>query len=400
MKKDFLVIGGGIIGLATGLQLLQRYPGSQVLLLEKEAAIAQHQTGHNSGVVHAGVYYPPGSMKAEFCRRGLQATLDLCRSNGIPCKQPGKLIVATDNLELSRLQSLFQRSRDNAVNCEQLSSEALQDLEPEISGVGAMLVQDTAIVDYQLVCKELARQFIDLGGQIEYHARVDEITENDIEVSVRTARARYQSAFLVSCAGLQADRVARLHGLDIDFQIIPFRGEYYRLSERWNDRIGHLIYPVPDPELPFLGIHLTRMIDGCITVGPNAVLGWKREAYGRINFSMKDGLDFLASMGFWRLAARHYRHGLREWLKSISRHAYLRQVRKYCPGIRSDDLLPWPAGVRAQAVLADGTMVHDFLFAESGRSLHVCNAPSPAATSALPIAEHICNHIAGRGYDA
>lgn len=393
MKFDFVVIGGGIIGLSTSWQLQQRFPDKKILLLEKENHLAGHQTGHNSGVIHAGVYYQPGSMKARFCSEGVAATMSFCREHGIPCEQCGKLLVATDDLEYQRMLALLDRCRANEIETELLERDQLREQEPNITGVGAILVPATGIVDYKLVAMKMADLFVAQGGSCRLGETVTNLEENGAGVGVTTARNHYQGEFLISCAGLMADRVARMHGLKTDFSIIPFRGEYYQLPAARNELIHHLIYPIPDPRLPFLGVHLTRMINGGITVGPNAVLAWKREGYGRLNFRLQDAFDMVRFPGFWKVAAANLKNGLREMKNSLLKPGYLELVRKYCPELTLEDLLPCPAGVRAQAVLADGTLVHDFLFAQSPRALHVCNAPSPAATSAIPIGGYLCDII-------
>jgi L-2-hydroxyglutarate oxidase len=393
MKFDFLIIGGGIIGLATAWQLQQRFPGRSILVLEKEDRFAAHQTGRNSGVIHAGVYYPPGSLKARFCKQGVTATTGFCREHGIPYEQCGKLLVAGNETERVRMQALWQRCAENEIEAELLDQDRLRECEPNIAGVGAILVKATGIVDYGRIARHMAVLVMGQGGQCRLGEEVTAIVENDAGLTVTTDRGSYQGGYLVSCAGLMADRLARLHGLPTDFSIIPFRGEYYQLPAARGVLINHLIYPIPDPELPFLGVHLTRMIDGRITVGPNAVLGWKREGYGALNFCWRDAADMLRFGGFWKLAAANLGSGLNELKNSWWKPGYLKRVQKYCPALTLEDLLPYPAGVRAQAVMNDGTLVHDFLFAESPRALHVCNAPSPAATSAIPIAGYLCDKI-------
>jgi L-2-hydroxyglutarate oxidase len=391
---DAIVIGGGIVGLAAAWQLQQRWPRRRIVLLEKERELARHQSGHNSGVIHAGIYYEPGSLKARYCRRGLRDTIGFCRQHGIPFEQCGKLLVASNEREQDRLLALYRRAADNGLEAELLDSAQLRQLEPNIVGAGAVLLRATGIVDYRRICRQMASLFTALGGELRMGAEVTGLAEDDssVRVGIRgggTLRGR----LLVACAGLMADRMAGMMGLDPGFRVIPYRGEYFRLSARHNKLIRHLIYPVPDPELPFLGVHLTRMIDGTVTVGPNAVQGWKREGYGRFNFSLRDTWETLRYPGFWRVSGAHLETGLAELRDSVWKRGYLRKVRKYCPQIRLNDLEPYPAGVRAQAVLRDGTLVHDFLFAESRRSLHVCNAPSPAATSAIPIGGHICDQV-------
>lgn len=393
MKYDFLIVGGGIIGLSTAWQLQQRFPGRSVMLLEKENHFAAHQSGRNSGVIHAGVYYQPGSLKARFCRQGVTATVAFCHEHSVPFEQCGKLLVATNEQEERRMQALYQRCHTNELEVELLDQVQLLEREPGITGLGAIYVASTGIVNYKMVAMKMADLFISLGGQYHLGEAVSAIEENGAGITVTTDRERYSGTFLLSCAGLMADRLVGLHGLKTDFSIIPFRGEYYQLPAARSGLINHLIYPIPDPDLPFLGVHLTRMIDGRITVGPNAVLGWKREGYDAMNFSWRDSADMLRFAGFWKLIATHLNSGVKELKNSWWKAGYLKQVQKYCPALTLDDLLPCPAGVRAQAVLSDGTLVHDFLFAESPRALHVCNAPSPAATSAIPIGGYLCDKI-------
>lgn len=397
MKYDYIVIGGGIVGVSTAWQLQQRFPEKSILLLEKESAYSQHQTGHNSGVVHAGVYYAPGSLKAKFCKAGVAATLAFCRDNDIEFQQCGKLLVATTPLEVERMQGLYQRCHENGIEVQLLDADQLQAEEPNIFGLGAILVNDTAIVDYRQVTTRMAERFQALGGHVRLSHEVTGLKESAESVQV-TALYQGQDVsftgdFLITCSGLMADRTTRMLGIETDFQIIPFRGEYYQLPSKYNDVVKHLIYPIPDPDLPFLGVHLTRMIDGSVTVGPNAVQGWKREGYGRINFSIRDVTDMVCFSGFWRVLKKHFRTGLTETKNSLWKPGYLKLVQKYCPKISVDDLRPYPAGIRAQAVMSNGELVHDFLFADSPRSLHVCNAPSPAATSAIPIGDYICEQV-------
>jgi L-2-hydroxyglutarate oxidase len=393
VKFDFIIIGGGIIGLSTAWQLKKRYRDKRLLLLEKESDLAQHQTGHNSGVIHAGVYYKPGSLKARFCKEGAAASYEFCRQHDIPCRQTGKLLVATDAEERLRLNALFERCRKNDLSPEKISPVRLRELEPEIIGKGAILVRDSGIVEFSGICREMAKQFRSMGGEIKLGTRVTGITESPDRVRIQTAKETLDADRLIVCAGLMADRLAAMQGLAADFRIIPFRGEYFRLRSQKSDIIRHLIYPVPDPALPFLGVHLTKMIDGTVTVGPNAVQGWKREGYGKFNFNFRDTFETMSFPGFWKLSSRHLGSGLREFRNSLWKRGYLEQVRKYCPGISLQDLEPFPAGIRAQAVLRDGTMIDDFLFKETARSLHVCNAPSPAATSAIPIGKYICGLV-------
>jgi L-2-hydroxyglutarate oxidase len=391
---DYVIIGGGIIGLSTAWQLRQRQPDKRIVLLEKENSLGLHQTGHNSGVIHAGIYYEPGSLKAEFCRRGIRATVRFCKDNDIPYEQCGKLIVASNAREHERLLALHERALDNGIDVDLLDEKQLRIMEPGVRGVSAILSAATGIVDYRVISGRMAARFEELGGEIRLGASVSDLNESTEAVRIRTVDGDgLETRCLVACAGLQADRVAELMRINIDFRIVPYRGEYYRLADRRSDIVRHLIYPVPDPDLPFLGVHLTRMIDGSVTVGPNAVQGFHREGYGRFNFNSRDVADMITFPGFWRVTGENLAVGIAELRNSLWKRGYLRLVQNYCPSVELDDLEPYPAGIRAQAVMRDGTLVHDFLFAETARSLHVCNAPSPAATSAIPIGEHLCDKI-------
>ena len=399
MIHDYCVIGGGIVGLATAMSILQRRPGADLVVLEKEDGLARHQTGHNSGVIHSGIYYQPGSLKAELCRRGAQATKDFCRDHGIPVTVQGKLLVATDERDAERMTGLEERARDNRIDVVCLSSAELRDLEPHVRGVGALLVPATGSVDYTLVCRAMADVVRSSGGQVELGVEVTGLDESAAAVAVRgrdrqSADRQWTARQVVVCAGLQADRLARMAGATSDARIIPFRGEYYRLPDRKSAIVQHLIYPIPDPDLPFLGVHLTPMVDGRVTVGPNAVLGLSREGYRKLSVSARDVADFLSFPGFWNLARRNVRTGAVEVRNSLIKRGYLGAIRRYCPDVELADLLPQEAGIRAQAVLRDGTLVHDFLFSETDRTLHVINAPSPAATSAMPIGDMIADRCA------
>ncbi|MCG4453025.1 L-2-hydroxyglutarate oxidase [Pseudomonas sp. MMS21-TM103] len=393
---DFIIIGGGILGMSTAMQLQRAYPDSRMLLLEKESAPARHQTGHNSGVIHAGVYYTPGSLKARFCLAGNQATKAFCDQQGIAYQVPGKLLVATNEVEMQRMQALWQRTAANGIEREWLNAAQLREREPNIRGLGAILVPSSGIVDYAAVAAAMAGEFVRSGGEIRYGAQVEGLQENPQEVRVQTSAGEFAGRFLVTCAGLMADRVVRMLGIDPGFSICPFRGEYFRLPARHNQIVNHLIYPIPDPSMPFLGVHLTRMIDGSVTVGPNAVLAFKREGYRRRDISLADSWQMLANPGIRKVLRANLRPGLGELKNSLFKRGYLQQVRKYCPSVQLGDLEPYPAGVRAQAVSDDGRLIDDFLFRHSRRSLHVCNAPSPAATSALPIGAHIVDQLSSQ----
>ena len=395
-KYDIILIGGGIVGVCTAWKLKQRYPDADILLIEKESSLARHQTGRNSGVIHAGVYYQPGSLKAEFCKRGAAETISFCRMHGLPYNQCGKLLVATDPLEVSRMDKLEERCHQNEIGTQRLTQSELKKMEPNITGLAALYVAATGITDYRSITSKMAELFVQSGGKVKTGCEVIALYEDDKRVRVQVEDGILNAGYLVVCGGLQADRLAKMMHLDLDFQIIPFRGEYYQLPEKYSRIVSHLIYPIPDPELPFLGVHLTMMIDGSVTVGPNAVIGWKREGYGKINVASNDILEMLVYPGFWRVVLKNLKFGLSEIKDSALKPAYLKRIRKYCPYITAADLLPYPVGIRAQAVKKDGSLVHDFLFAESSRSLHVCNAPSPAATSAIPIGEYLCQKVADK----
>lgn len=382
---DLMVIGGGIVGVSTAMQLVARHPGLSVLLLEKEEQLAAHQSGHNSGVIHAGVYYAPGSLKAEFCRAGAAATYAFCAEHDLPVERCGKLIVATNDVEVARLKNLHSRCQQNGLEPELLDRASLRRLEPRIVGEAAIRVAASGITDYPAITRKMAERAANGGARLLLGHRVVGLREEADAVVAETTRGTFRARHAIVCGGLMADRLAAMCGVDLDFRIVPFRGEYYRLPASKNDIVDHLIYPVPDPALPFLGVHLTRMIGGYVTVGPNAVLALAREGYRWRDINPGDLAGMAGYGGFWKMLARHAPSALTEFRNSLWRRGYLDLCRKYCPELTLDDLEPYPAGVRAQAVMADGSLVHDFLIRRSRRSLHVCNAPSPAATSALPI---------------
>ncbi|MFD1561164.1 L-2-hydroxyglutarate oxidase [Paraburkholderia silviterrae] len=386
---DVSIIGGGIVGVSTAMQLTRRYPGISGLLLEKEPTLAAHQSGHNSGMIHAGVYYAPGNLRAEFCRRGAAATYEFARRHGVPVEQCGKLIVATNDIEVERLNALYTRCRQNHLDPQLLDEAALRKIEPRIVGRAAIRVAASGIADYPSMTAAMARLAQNGGTQILLDRRVEALHEDANGVTAETPHGSYRARFAIACTGLMADRLASMCNIELDFRIVPFRGEYFRLPASKNDIVKHLIYPVPDPELPFLGVHLTRMIGGYVTVGPNAVLALAREGYRWRDVNLGDLASIASFGGFWKMLRKHRVSGLAEARNSIWRKGYLELCQKYCPELELCDLNPHPAGVRAQAIMSDGTMVHDFLIRSSRRSLHVCNAPSPAATSALPIGAYL-----------
>jgi L-2-hydroxyglutarate oxidase len=395
---DFCVIGGGIVGLATAMKILEMRPGASLLLIEKEDRVGFHQTGHNSGVIHAGIYYEPGSLKAKLCRAGLDATKAFCDEHGIRYDTTGKLIVATNEIEQKRIDALFERATANGLTLERIDARELNRLEPAITGVGALLSPETAIVDYRQVAARMADIIREKGADIEMGAAVDRIRETETGVEVGAGDRQWTARKLVVCGGAQADRLARMAGIETDFRIVPFRGEYYQLPASKNDIIKHLIYPAPDPSLPFLGIHLTRMIDGSVTVGPNAVIGFAREGYPKFSFRFADAIDFATFPGFWKLVFKNRGSAMHELRNSAWKQGYLQECRKYCPSLELSDLLPYRAGIRAQAVDKSGKAMHDFHFIDTDHMLHVGNAPSPAATSAIPIGAMIAERLLGRNH--
>lgn len=392
-SADFCVIGGGIVGLATAKALLEQHPGATVAVLEKEDSLARHQTGHNSGVIHSGIYYAPGSLKAQFAIEGTAATTAFCTENGIAIDFCGKFLVATNDLEVERLKALEQRAAIHGLAAERLSGGELSRREPNITGLEALFIPSTGIVDYTQVSLAIARGIEQAGATIHLGARVTAITETDGGVVVDTPTLRVNASHLVVCAGLQADRMARLAGVKTDVQIIPFRGEYFLLSPERAQFVGRLIYPIPDPDLPFLGVHITPTVSGDITVGPSAVLGLSREGYPKFSLNPRDVLEYALFPGLWRVAANNVGTAAREVRNSLLKSSYLKEAQKYAPSLRSLDLLPHPAGIRAQAVHRDGTLLHDFLIERTGRMTHVLNAPSPAATAAFPIGRHIAGQV-------
>lgn len=399
MIHDYCVIGGGIVGLATARALLARQPGASLVLIDKEAALGLHQTGRNSGVIHSGIYYAPGSLKARLCREGAACMTEFCAEHGIPVERRGKLIVATRVDELPRLDALHDRAGINAIRAERIGPEAIAEREPNIAGLGAIFVPDAAIVSYAAILEALASELVAHGGTLRLDTAPRAIRERANHVEIDCDGDVIRARRLVACAGLQSDRIARMAGLAIRHRIVPFRGEYFRLAPRLGQVVNAMIYPVPEPGLPFLGIHLTPMIDGSVTVGPNAVLGFAREGYRKGALSLHDMAAMLTFPGFWITIARNLRPGLKEIRNTLSKRFYLAECQRYCPQLRIDDLVPARPGIRAQAILSNGAMADDFLFLESERMLHVCNAPSPAATSALPIGDMIAGKLLGGAPD-
>lgn len=391
---DFSIVGGGIVGAAVAWQLSKRRPGARICLIEKETRLARHQSGRNSGVIHSGIYYQPGSLKARLCRAGVAATVDFCEKFGLPCEQRGKFIVATNETELERLSLLAERAAHNGIDVERVDRAGLAAAEPNVRGEAALFVPSTGIVDWRAVCEALAADFSARGGTVRTAARVVELEEQADSIRIRLSGGEVISTrFMVGCAGLQSDRLAAMLGVEPGLRIIPYRGRYYRLPAARKDLVRHLIYPVPDPALPFLGVHLTPMIDGSVTVGPSALQSLAREGYDSCRPKADDVIDLVSFAGFWRVSARYWQTGLSELLAAVSKRRYLARVRTYCPAIGLSDLRPHPPGIRAQAVSREGRLLDDFHFTRTRHSLLVLNAPSPAATSAIPIGAFICDEL-------
>lgn len=396
-SSDILVTGGGIVGLATAFSLLQKNPGVKLLLLEKEAALAQHQTGRNSGVIHSGIYYKPGSAKARLCRKGYRQLVDFARAQAVPHEICGKVIVATVESELTRLDALAAKAEANGlVGVTRLDAKGLRAIEPEAAGIAALQVPETGIIDYVAVCSRLADRIRALGGRIALGECVQGLRLDGSDRLIDTGKERFRTRYFVNCGGQYSDRLARLDGLAPDVRITPFRGEYYAFKSDAPALVKHLIYPVPDPDFPFLGVHFTRMVVGGIECGPNAVLALGREAYGRTSFNLRDALEIFGDGGFRKLARKHWRMGLGEFHRSFSKAAFVKALQRLVPKVTADMLEPRPAGIRAQALKSDGSLVDDFAFAETEGSLHVINAPSPAATASLAIGEEIAGRVMAR----
>jgi L-2-hydroxyglutarate oxidase len=390
---DFAVIGGGIVGLSTAMALGQRFPSARILLLEKEASLGAHQTGHNSGVIHSGIYYKPGSMKARLARDGNRAMVKFCAEYGIPHDLCGKVIVATEEKELPLLDNLYQRAITNAVEVKKLAPPQVREIEPHVSCIAGLQVPSTAIVNYSAVCAKFRELIEEQGGNIMTSRRVVGVRQNGPDLVLQTDKAEFSARFLINCGGLHSDRIARMTGADPQARIVPFRGEYYELVPNRRYLVKNLIYPVPDPAFPFLGVHFTRMIDGTIHAGPNAVLGFKREGYRKRDINLFDLAEVLTFKGFWRLARKHARSGWEEIVRSCSKNAFVRSLQRLIPEVQTDDLVPTHAGVRAQALMNDGRLVDDFLIVRDRQALHVCNAPSPAATASIEIGKEIAAQV-------
>jgi L-2-hydroxyglutarate oxidase LhgO len=390
VRPDLTVIGGGIVGLAVALKATESFPTLTILVLEKEAEVARHQTGHNSGVIHSGIYYKPGSLKAVNCAAGAAALVTFCDTHAIPYERCGKVIVATTASEQEALRTLEQRGKANGISgIELISTERLRELEPHCSGREALFVPTAGIVDYSQVARKYAELFVGAGGELRTRSEVTGIRVTSNRVVVATTRGDIETRHVVNCAGLHSDRIMRLAGHSGGPRIVPFRGEYYDVRPERHTLVRNLIYPVPDPRFPFLGVHFTRRVTGGIEAGPNAVLALAREGYRKTDINLKDAIDIAGYAGFWKMARRYWRAGLAEYYRSLHKAAFVRALQKLVPAIQSADLLPGGSGVRAQALDRHGRLVDDFLVIPSPRIIHVCNVPSPAATASLMIGKQI-----------
>jgi len=393
---DVVVIGAGIVGLATAYRLLAEKTDCRIIVLDKESGPAHHQTGHNSGVLHSGIYYKPGSYKARNCREGKALMEAFCREQDIPYEICGKVIVAIEEAELPLLENIYRRGQENGVDCVKISAEELHEIEPHAAGIAAIRVPEAGIVDYKAVCKRLAELVQAAGHRIVYGAKVRRLEDRGQEVVLHTTAGEFRAHSVVNCAGLHNDRVTAMSGAKAPARIVPFRGEYYELKPEAKHLCRHLIYPVPDPNFPFLGVHFTRMIDGKVECGPNAVLALAREGYTWGDINLRDLAGTFSYGGFWKMISKHWRTGFGEMHRSLSKAAFTKALSRLMPEIRAEHLVKAPAGVRAQALMPDGLAIDDFLFLDHGRVLNVCNAPSPAATSSLSIGKAIVARLAER----
>ncbi len=390
IKYDVAVIGGGIIGLATAMTLARRHPDRRFVVLEKEGEIAQHQTGHNSGVIHAGIYYAPGSQKAGFCYTGNLELRKYCDERGIGYEMCGKVVVATDESEVPRLHDLFARGKANGVErLELIGRERLREIEPHAAGVKAIWSPETGIVDYRRVCRAYTTDFGELGGDLRLNTRVEHVARRGNTVNIDTDQGSIAALGVVNCAGLQADMIARDMGERVGLRIVPFRGEYFSLRPDKEHLVNGLIYPVPDPKLPFLGVHFTKRVDGSVEAGPNAVLSLAREGYEKTSFRVGEALDIATHPGFWRMSMTHWMSGMKEQYRSMFKSSFVSSLQKLVPEVQPEDVWRPSAGVRAQAIDDNGGLLQDFRIVQGDRAVHVLNAPSPAATSSLPISRHI-----------
>ena len=390
MAYDVTIVGAGIVGLSTAYKLSLAKPDWKILVLEKEDQVASHQTGRNSGVIHSGIYYKPGSYRARNCVDGRLQLVDFCKEYGVAYDICGKVIVAVDDKELPRLDAIYERGMKNGLDqISVIDREQLLEIEPHCAGIKAIHVPYTGIVDFRGVCRQLKRLLEERDGEVVFNQEVRDIRNDRTGLHVMTRDSTYESRYLINCAGLQCDRVAQLAGYNPKIEIVPFRGEYYKLTKEAEHLVKTLIYPLPNPEFPFLGVHFTTMVLGGVECGPNAVFAFKREGYDKLSFDARDTAEALLYPGFWKLASKHWRMGLNEWHRSLSKQAFLEGLQNLIPELKSEDIEPAPAGVRAMALTRKGEIVDDFSFVADGREIHVLNAPSPAATAGLAIGDEI-----------
>lgn len=394
MTHDIIIIGAGIVGLASALKILEAKPGLKLLIIEKENDICKHQTGNNSGVIHSGIYYKPGSLKAQNCRRGYELLIDFCNRHNVKFEICGKVIVAENKNELQALDNIYKRGIENGLqDLKILERDELKEIEPHVNGIKGIKVPQTGIINFYNVAKAIQTQLEKNNAEFIFNEVVKNIINTSDSIEVITNKNSYKTKYLVSCAGLHSDRIAKLTEKNLPLRIIPFRGEYYKLKEDKRYLVNSLIYPVPDPQFPFLGVHFTRMINGEVEAGPNAVLAFKREGYKKFSFNLSDAFETLSWGGFAAVAKKYWKTGIGEFYRSFNKKAFVNALRKLIPEITEDDLIPGGAGVRAQACDISGGFLDDFYFVENKNVVHVCNAPSPAATSSLAIGETISNKL-------
>jgi (S)-2-hydroxyglutarate dehydrogenase len=391
--KDIVIIGGGIVGLSTAYSLSKRFPHARLTVLEKEDSWSKHQTGNNSGVIHSGIYYKPGSLKAKFANEGNKELIDFCQKHNVNYEQCGKIIVATKQHELPHIKNLYQRGIANKLELSMIGPDQIKEEEPYVQGIQAVKVPSAGIVDYKQVCLALVSTLEKHGVELLLRTEVKKIIEKSEHVDIITNQREFTAGYVVNCGGLHSDRLAKMTGLTPDLKIIPFRGEYFELKPEKQYLVKNLIYPVPNPEFPFLGVHFTRMINGGVEAGPNAVLGLKREGYLKRDINFKDAAEIMLYSGFWKMARKYWKEGTVEIWRSFSKKAFVKSLQELVPEIQESDIIPSPSGVRAQALRSNGSLVDDFFIEQSKRSINVCNAPSPAATACFPIGREIARRV-------
>ncbi|MEC3883937.1 L-2-hydroxyglutarate oxidase [Halobacillus sp. HZG1] len=395
---DYAVIGCGIVGLSTAHAIKKRDPDARVAVIDKEKSISAHQTGRNSGVIHSGVYYKPGSLKARMAVQGRDSMVDFCEQNDIPHDVCGKVLVATEKEELPRMEALYERVQENGLNVNKIEQDELKEIEPYVDGIAGLKVPTTGIVDYKKVSEKLKELLEAAGVDIILRQTVEDLHEKNEEVVIDLPKENVRARYVVNCAGLFSDRIVKMAGIHSELRIIPFRGEYFKLKEEKSHLVKGLIYPIPNPDFPFLGVHLTKTMDGGVHAGPNAVLTFKREGYRKTDFDWRDTRDILSFPGFWKMAGSNMKEGMKEMVRSFHRKSFVKSLQRLVPSIEPEDVIPSEAGVRAQAMLKDGKLVDDFYIISGKRTVHICNAPSPAATASLEIGKEIAARLPERSY--